>query len=450
MNIFKRIFSKKSQKVCVISIDGTPYSFVQKMIETGEFPNFASLAQEGSLVKMRSSIPFVSNVAWTSFMTGKNPGKHGIFGFQDRKPNSYETYLPNASDIKADTIWKILTREGKRVIVMNVPPTYPPTPVNGILISCFLTPDLSKGVYPQSLYPKLKDMGYRIDIDPWVARQDKDKFLEDLHLTFDKRMEALSYFMESEPWDFLMCHIMGTDRINHFLWEHWEKNDPKYAPEFVRFYKRIDEALGDVQAKLQKHKAQYVILSDHGSCTVEKEIYLNYWLMENGWLKFEKQPPENLADIHEDSVAYSMDPGRIYINLKGREPRGKVAPGQEYESIRAEIKAALMELKEPESGDRIAETIYFKEEIYDGPLLEHAPDMVVMAYDGFDLKGALAKDTLTHKGALVGMHTYADATLYIKDAEVVKSDPEIPDVMPTILQMMDVPIPEDVDGEVLI
>jgi len=450
MNIFKRIFGKKSKKVCVISIDGTPYSFVQKMIGSGDFPNFASLVEEGTIVKMRSSIPFVSCVAWTSFMTGKNPGKHGIFGFQDRRQNSYETYLPNANDIKADTIWKILSREGKKVIVMNVPPTYPPKPVNGILISCFLTPDLSKGVFPKSLYPKLKDMDYRIDIDPWVARQDKDRFLADLNFTLDKRIEALLYLMENEQWDFLMCHIMGTDRINHFLWEHWEKNDPKYAQEFVKFYKKVDATLGDIHSKLQEHNAQYVVLSDHGFCSVEKEIYLNYWLAQNGWLKFEKQPPENLADIHEDSVAYSMAPGRIYINLKGREPRGKVSPGQEYESIRDDIKAALMELKEPESGAQIVDRVYYKEEIYDGPLFEHAPDMVAMAHDGFDLKGALAKDTLTRKGTLVGMHTYADATLYIKDTKIAKFDPEIMDVMPTILKMMGMRIPEDVDGEVLI
>jgi len=247
-----------------------------------------------------------------------------------------------------------------------------------------------------------------------------------------------------------MCHIMCTDRINHFLWEHWEKNDPKYAQEFVRFYKKVDEALGNVDAKLQEHNAQYVVLSDHGFCSIEKEIYLNYWLAQNGWLKFEKQPPENLVDIHEDSVAYSMDPGRIYINLRGREPRGKVAPGQEYDSIRDDIKAALMELKEPESGAQIVDRVYYKEEIYNGPFYEHAPDIIAMAYDGFDLKGALAKDTLTHKGTLVGMHTYADATLYIKGAEIAKSDPEIMDVMPTILKMMGVQIPEDVDGETLI
>jgi len=382
-------------------------------------------------------------------MTGKNPGKHGVYGFLDRVPNSYDTYIPNSRAMRSETLWEVLGRQGKRVVVMNVPVTYPPRQINGILVAGFLAPRLEKATYPAWVAEKLKDMGYRLDVDPWQARQDKDKFLEDLDYTLDKREEAMSHLMESEDWDFFMLQIMETDRLHHFLWEHMETGDEKYAPAFLNFYRKIDGLLGRLYERLAEDTT-LLIMSDHGFCTMKKEVFINRWLQGNGWLSFTKDPPDSLKDIHPDSKAYSMDPGRIFINLRGREPLGCVDPGREYEALRDELIEALGQLRAPESGEPMIESVYKREEIYSGDCYPQAPDLVAMPYRGYDLKGSIKKEILTEKGVIVGAHTYDDAMIYVQGQEIAKEEGAIVDVMPTILHLMDVPIPHDLDGSVLI
>jgi predicted AlkP superfamily phosphohydrolase/phosphomutase len=445
----KRKGRDRGSKVVVIGPDGTPLSLITGLIAKGELPNFARIFEEGSVRPMTSAIPAVSSVAWSSFMTGKNPGKHGIYGFLDRVPSSYDTYIPNSKAMRSETLWEVLSRHGKRVVVMNVPVTYPPRQVNGILVAGFLSPRLEKATYPAWVGEQLKGMGYRLDVDPWQAREDKDKFLEDLYYTLDKREEAMFHLMETEDWDFFMQQIMETDRLHHFLWEHMEQGDEKYAPAFLKLYHKIDDLLGRLYDRLTEDTT-LLIMSDHGFCNMRKEVYINRWLQDNGWLGFTKNPPESLKDIHPESKAYSMDPGRIFVNLRGREPLGSVDPGGEYEALRSELTEALGQLREPESGEPMIERVYKREEIYSGDCYPQAPDLVAMPCRGYDLKGSIKKDILTEKGVIVGTHTYDDAMIYVQGQEIKKEEAAIVDVMPTILHLMDVPIPEDVDGSLLI
>jgi predicted AlkP superfamily phosphohydrolase/phosphomutase len=292
-------------------------------------------------------------------------------------------------------------------------------------------------------------MGYRLDVDPWQAREDRDKFLEDLYYTLEQREKAMSLFMETEDWDFFMLQIMESDRLHHFLWEPMEQGDEKYAPAFLKLYHQLDGLLGRLYDRLSDDTT-LVLMSDHGFTALKKEVYLNRWFQDRGWLSFTKDPPESLKDIHPDSKAYSMDPGRIFVNLRGREPQGTVNPGQEYEALRTELVEALGRLADPESGEPMIEAIYRREEIYSGQCYDQAPDLVAMPRRGYDLKGSIKKDILTDKGVINGAHTYDDAMIYIRGHEIGKGEAAIVDVMPTILHLMDVPIPDDVDGSVLI
>jgi predicted AlkP superfamily phosphohydrolase/phosphomutase len=439
----------KSKKVVVIGPDGTPLSLIRRLMDQGELPNFARIFQDGSVRPMTSAIPAVSSVAWSSFMTGKNPGKHGIYGFLDHHPNSYDTFIPNSRAMRGDTLWEILSRHGKRVVVMNVPVTYPPRQVNGILVAGFLAPKLEKGTYPPSIGQQLVNMGYRLDVDPWQARKDRDKFIEDLYYTLEMREKAMLHFMDTEEWDFFMLQIMETDRLHHFLWEEMEKDDPKYAPAFLELYRRMDGLLGRLYDRLAED-VTLVVMSDHGFTLMKKEVYVNRWLQDNGWLSFTTDSPESLGDIHPDSKAYSMDPGRIFINLRGREPLGGVDPGSEYEALREELVQSLVVLQDPDSGEPMIERVYRREEIYSGECYSQAPDLVAMPHRGYDLKGSLKKDVLTDRGVITGTHTYDDAMLYIRGQEIGKDVASIVDVMPTILHLMGVPVPQDVDGQVLL
>ncbi|MGD2207349.1 MAG: alkaline phosphatase family protein [Anaerolineae bacterium] len=446
---------KKEGRVVFIGLDGTPYTFMKRLIDEGKAPSAARLAEQGSLLRMNSMWPWVSSVAWSTMMTGVNPAKHNVFGFIDRDPATYKQYIPTSRQMKAKTLWEVLSEAGKRVIVVNVPVTYPPRQVNGILVSGFLSPSLEKAVYPPAYVQTLKSLGYIIDADPWKARESKDLALQEVNAALDARIRALFHFIDNEEWDYLHVHVMETDRLHHFLWQQMEEGHPTYAPAFYDVYRRIDDMLGQLAAKLDAlPRTTLMWMADHGFCTIKKEVYVNRWLADHGWLKLRNTPPDRkkgLDEIDPASVAYSLDPGRVFLRVRGREKEGVVAPGAEYEALRDEIAAAALALHDPDDGSPIFQAAFKREDLYHGPHFEQAADLILAPYDGYDPKGPLYKETLTYKGdELVGMHTYDDAMLYVGGQAIPQTRLSVLNVMPTILRLMDVPQPPDLDGESLV
>ena len=172
-----RLFGRRrssGKRVIVIGLDGVPYSFIRRHAQSGELPNMARMLSSGSFFRINSVIPTVSSCAWSSYMTGKNPAGHGIFGFIDRRPNPFSLFIPNARNLRAETIWEKLSRQGKRVIVINVPVTYPPKPVNGILIGGFLGTDVNRIGYPPQINRTLAQMNYVIDVDASKGHTDRE------------------------------------------------------------------------------------------------------------------------------------------------------------------------------------------------------------------------------------------------------------------------------------
>ena len=445
----RRRGKKEQKRVVFIGLDGTPYTFMQRLIAEGRAPNAARLAQQGSLLRMDSVWPWVSSVAWSSMMTGVNPAKHNIFGFIDRDPATNRQFIPTSRNMKARTLWEVLGDAGKRVVVVNVPVTYPPRQVNGILVAGFLSPTLERAVHPPSYLPTLKSLGYIVDADPWKARESKDLALQEVNSVLDARIRTLFHMVDNEEWDYLHVHIMETDRLHHFLWQQMEDGDPTYAPAFYDFYRRIDNMLGELANRLDNNTT-LVWMADHGFCTIKKEVYVNRWLMDHGWLKLLNEPPDRkkgLEEIDPSSAAYSLDPGRIIIRLRGREKNGYVSPGAEYQSLCDEIATAALDLRDPEDDEPVFQTVFRREELYHGPYLDQAADLILAPYDGYDPKGPLYKETLTYKGdELVGMHTFDDAMLYVGGRAIPQTRFSVLNVMPTILDLMDVAYPPGLDG----
>jgi len=361
-----------------------------------------------------------------------------------------EMFVPTSTHMAAETLWEWLSRNGKRVVVINVPGTYPPRVVNGVLIAGFLCVDINRISYPREVAHDLKAMGYRIDIDSWKARRSRDDFLFEVNNALDKRFETAFGLTNRVDWDFFQLHIMETDRINHFLWKQWKEGDSVYGPVFLEFYQRLDGYLGALIDRIGDG-TELIILSDHGFCELKREVYLNHWLEQEGFLRMRKRS-DFVRDIHPESRAYSLYPGRIYVNLKGREATGRVEEGREYEMTRQNLIEGLLGVRDPEEGEPIIKKVVKREEIYSGPYLFSAPDLVAIPNMGYDLKGNFSKPTLTMRSEVMGMHTDDDALLYVRNREIQKGDKRfgIMDAYSAVLKLMDLRRPEGVEAEDLI
>ncbi|WP_129114871.1 alkaline phosphatase family protein [Halegenticoccus tardaugens] len=447
MGLFDRLRGNDNPRVAFIGIDGVPFSMLDE--HRDEFPNFAALADEGSAGAIDSIVPPESSACWPSLTTGVNPGETGVYGFQDREVGSYDTYVPMGRDVQATRLWDRVAEEGLDATVMNVPVTFPPQRNVQRMVSGFLSPGIDKGARPDELRDYLDSIGYKIDVNAKLGhKDDKSEFIEDAHETLDRRFEAFEHYIQQDDWDLFFGVFMTTDRVNHFLFEDYERGGEN-EEAFMDFYRKVDEYVGRIRSMLPDD-VTLVVASDHGFTTLDYEVHFNAWLEQEGWLSYRTDDHSELGDISDDTVAYSLIPGRFYLNLEGREPRGTV-PQDEYESTRAELKAALETLEGPD-GEKVCARVVEKEEAFRGDHDDIAPDLVAIPNNGFDLKaGFKGHDDVFGTGPRNGMHSFDNATLYVDDADATIGEADLFDIAPTILDLMEIEYSRaDFDGASLV
>ena len=400
-----------------MGLDGVPYTLLKEYIERGLMPEVGKLAGTGKLLKMKSTLPEISSVAWTSFMTGKNPGEHGIFGFMEINRDTYEYTFPDFYSLKERPVWE---RNGWKSVVLNIPQTYPAKPLNGVLVSGFVALDLKKATYPERVFDYLSGMGYRIDVNARLAAENPDEFFKDLFHTLGKRKEAIEHLYDNEEWDLFIAAITETDRLHHFFFDSALAGD--HYDKFERFYREIDAFIGKMASKAKEDGAGFLTCSDHGFTPIKSEVYINRWLMENGYLVLNSG--DGLTGITRDSRAFNLDPSRIYIHLEGKYGRGPVK-STEYEPLRNELREKLKEISF--EGQKVIKEVFTKEEIFKGPQTANGPDLYLLPNYGFDLKGVANRPNIFGMTRFRGMHTYDDAHLF-SSAPLELEDPKIEDV----------------------
>lgn len=450
------------KRVVVFSIDGLPFTMLKQLIADKALPNLAAFAQQASLRQINSVYPTVSSAAWTSFITGKQPGKHGLYGFVDRKPDSYETTVPLAGTIRAKNIWEMLSERGLRVFGMNVPVTYPPKEVNGILIADFLCPNLDKVAVSPDVRAFLKSINYEIDSDTSLARKSPDRFLRSLHDTLDKRMQAMFHYLGREHWDYFHAHVMETDRLLHFFPARRAGTDAPFAPQFLGYLQKVDGYFGSLAAALTDDTA-LVVLSDHGFCPVRTQVNLSRYLVERGWTTPAGAEPLHPLDIDpERSKAYSLIPGRVYLNVRGREPAGIVAP-EDYAGLRKKVAQDILALRSS-SGEHVIDSVFNRESIYwpDGAAAANpraavdeilaadtafgrGPDLIAVPLDGYDLKMGLGASQVFVRTEIEGMHTFDDAFVMARGVKLPPDRLSIFQLTRHIIAALGVEPPVDMD-----
>ncbi len=433
MGLFDRIRGGSAPRVAFIGIDGVPYSLIEGHPDV--FPNLTALAEEGSGGAIDSIVPPESSACWPSLTAGKNPGATGVYGFQDREVGSYETYVPMGRDVQTDRLWDRVHDAGRDATVMNVVVTFPPQRNVQRMVSGFLSPGVEKSATPDDFRDHLQSIDYRIDVDASLGHDDRDAFVEDAYDTLDARRRAFERYIEADDWDLFFGVFMATDRVNHFLFRDYEEGG-EYEEEFLEFYARVDEYVGEIREALPDD-VTLVVASDHGFTSIDYEFYANEWLHQEGWLSYKEDDHESLADIASETTAYSLIPGRFYLNLEGREPRGSV-PETEYEERREKLASMIRNLEGP-NGESVVDRVVPKEEAFDGNHDDIAPDLVAIPEHGFDFKaGFKGKESVYGTTARNGMHSFDNASLFVDDPNVNLEDVDLFDVAPTILDLMEI------------
>lgn len=434
MGLFDRLRGDNGPRVAFIGIDGVPYSLIED--NPDDFPNLTAIANDGAAGVIDSIVPPESSACWPSLTTGVNPGETGVYGFQDREVDSYETYVPMGRDVQATRLWDRVTDADRDATVMNVPVTFPPQRNIQRMVSGFLSPGVEKGAYPDELRETLEDMDYRIDVNAKLGhKDDKSEFMEDAHETIDARFESFKHYIEEDDWDLFFGVFMTTDRVNHFLFKDYEQ-DGENREEFIEFYQKVDDYIGRLRDLLNENTT-LVVASDHGFTSEDYEVHCNSWLREQGWLDYRTEDHSELDDITDDTRAYSLIPGRFYINLEGREPRGSVSQ-DDYESTREELAELIEDLEGPD-GNPVVDRVVTQGDAFRGEHDEIAPDLVAIPNHGFDLKAGFKDDSdVFDVGPRNGMHSFENACLFVDDPAARINDVDLFDIAPTVLDLMEI------------
>ena len=427
------MFNKKGKKLLIIGLDGVSH---EMLVGNGQPSLLPALNKffAASTVKMSVSIPEISAVSWSSFMTGTQAGNHGIFGFVDLVPGTYQYRFPNFSDLKAPTFFDELGLKNKRSVIINLPATYPARAIPGVMISGFVALDLEKAVFPTSYIPILKQMGYQIDVDAGKGRDKKAEFLADLHCALKIRKQVADILWEKENWDVFMFTITETDRLQHFLYDAYGDSRHPYNCEFNGFYQEVDQiAASFLERAATVGEIEIVALSDHGFGPIKSEVYLNPILKKHGYFSLEKVETRSLASISPQARAFALDPSRIYIHQKGKYFKGGVAKS-DVQKVGEDLKQ-LFENYEI-NGEKIIRKAYFKEELFSGAQMAAAPDLVLLSKPGYDLKGGLEKDQETGTSYFTGMHRQDNAFFACSRGELMSKPLTIFDVKGLLYKLL--------------
>ena len=300
---------QQPEKVFIISLDGATFSVLNPLIEQGYMPNLGRFLHKGLSANLESVIPPVTAPAWTSYMTGKNPNKHGIFDFTRFDFADYQGKLNNSQHIRSKTFWQILSEKGKRVVVLNLPYTYPVYEVNGTMVAGWDAPTTSTFTYPaalsQEILKVIPDYGSTLDLSLWNylptgSETEFSEFIAKLGRSFEHGHRLASHFLKKESWDVFMVHFQQTDWIQHKLWGDIERacrnsDDKSKRVESVReCYRNFDRHVGGLLEEIAPLNATTIILSDHGFGACRGTIYPNHLLSQAGYYCLQEQAENKL------------------------------------------------------------------------------------------------------------------------------------------------------------
>ena len=457
------------EKVAIIGLDCAEPSLV---FDTwlDDLPNMRRLVQGGLYGNLESCIPPITVPAWTCMAASKDPGTLGIYGFRNRKDNTYEGLrIATNLEVREPRIWDILGQAGKQSITVGVPQTFPIVrPPPGCQITSFLTPSVeSEYTYPPQLKREIAEVvgEYILDVKGFRT-ENKQWLLDQIYEMTAKRFKVCRHLLTTRPWDLFWMVEMGHDRIHHGFWQFMDKAHHRYEPgnpfeNAIRdYYVYTDKLIGELLEVMDLEKTAVWVVSDHGSKRMDGGFCFNDWLIREGLLVMKEPVGErrkfNFADVDWSKTKVWGEGGyygRCFINTVGREPQGTV-PASEYESFRDELVAKIEALPDHE-GRPMGSRAYKPQDIY-RQVNNVAPDLVVIFGDlrwrsvgtvgnpdVYTFENDTGPDDANH--AQQGMYILSHPSLPTE-----RRDVSLYDVAPTTLKMMGHPVPDDMCGTSLL
>ena len=471
--MFKFLRRKKERKVLVIGLDCAEPSLVFDYWRD-DLPTLGRLMAQGAYGLLTSSIPCITVPAWSSMLSGKDPGVLGIYGFRNRANHSYDQMsIATGAAVTEKRVWDYLAEAGKQSIVVGVPQTYPVKPIQGCLISSFLTPSLEKQyTHPPDLRYEIDRLlaGRDYDVDVRKFRtEDKDHLLRQIYDMTEKRFKVLNYLIREKPWDCFIFVEIGVDRIHHGFWKyhdpdhrHYEAGN-KHERAIKEYYQYLDREIAGLLEAVDDNTVVMVV-SDHGAKRMDGGVCLNQWLHREGYLVFKGElPPEGPVPFDDVEVDWPKTTawgaggyyGRLWLNVQGREPQGLVAQA-DYERVRSEIAAKLENMIDP-SGHPLPTVCYRPEEIY--RTVRNVPSDLLIYFgnlhwrsvgslghpDIFTFENDTGPDDANH--AQEGLLIYYDPRQNLGGQRLAGR--QLMDITPTALQLLGVDIPDDIQGRAI-
>jgi predicted AlkP superfamily phosphohydrolase/phosphomutase len=491
---------------CVlIGWDGATFDLLRPWAEQGVLPNLASMLSGGSARQLRTIIPPVTPAAWTSILTGMNPGKHGVLDFNEFNATDYlqEDKLINSTHIAGTTILDLMGDRGLRVCSLQLPLTYPVWPIKGLMLAGIPNPDDSQCY----TYPPDRDFGplRPAKMRPQMAYQE----LFDNHDFHIRKLTDICCEQIKEDYDLVCVYFRECDDFHHLYWRFLDPGCPGYdAKEAMKIgnpiksiYMALDAALGRILAT--RPDANYFLISDHGGTAMgRRRLYLNTWLAHHGFLKLKRSFLGTLEQLTyrglktlkpwlswsrvqnvqgklglgqvaarmRDSVdavdwaqsrAFAVLPcsptAGIRLNVRGREKQGAVSPGAEFERLRDQLMEEIRAIEDPSTGRPVVQEVRRSEEAFSGPYLQRLPDIVLTLDPDVIVRTDIGPKEWGDTRAedfhdLSGEHDmngiFASAGHDIQSAGFL-SPATLLDVAPTLLYALGQAVPQDMDGKVL-
>lgn len=452
-------------KLLVIGLDCAPQEL---LFDQPELENIRRLMDAGCYGPLTSVIPPITVPAWMCMATSQDPGSLGVYGFRNRKDHSYDKLsIVDSASIKALAIWDAIAMTGGRSVCIGVPPGFPPRRINGVWVSCFLTPNTKDNTFthPASYAPKVHEIAggeYPTDVKGFRT-DDKAWLLEQIHDMTRRQFAVVRHLMQNEPWDYLQFVAIGTDRIHHGFWKHHDPTHPEHDPatpfkDSIReYYRYIDAEIGSLLELIDSDTA-VLILSDHGAQKLYGGFCVNEWLIREGLLVLNKYPdkptPFEKLDVDWSRTKVWSEGGyyaRVFLNIKGREPHGVLEP-RDVLAFRDQLKAKLEATTDPE-GKPMGTLVFKPEQIYKH--LKNIPPDLIVHFGALDWRsvGTVGNNTLWVKENDTGPddcnHSQVGSFLLAAPGLPLSGrveDARLIDMAPTLLELAGYDIPPSMQG----